>query len=227
MDTKVASKVLVTGASRGIGLAMVQQLRAEQRQVIAVGRGTSVALAATGAQVLHGFDLALHSARADLVAQLQGERFDCLLMNAGLLKPDQVSELAQCADAVQQQFMINALAPILLAAALAPQMVDGGKICFITSRMGSISDNSSGGYYGYRMSKAALNAGGKSLAVDLRARGISVGLLHPGYVRTAMTGNQGHTSPEESARGLLARVHGLSLANSGSFWHMDGSPLSW
>ena len=98
----------------------------------------------------------------------------------------------------------------------------------MTSRMGSIDDNGSGGSYGYRMSKVALNMAGKSLAIDLRPRGIAVALLHPGLVSTRMTGfsTQG-ISPEESVRGLLARIDALSLETSGSFWHANGQLLPW
>jgi NAD(P)-dependent dehydrogenase (short-subunit alcohol dehydrogenase family) len=93
--------------------------------------------------------------------------------------------------------------------------------------MGSIADNSSGGYYGYRMSKAALNAAGRSLALDLAPRGISVFLLHPGFVRTDMTGGNGDTSPEQSAANLVARMDALDAADSGSFWHANGQSLPW
>lgn len=98
----------------------------------------------------------------------------------------------------------------------------------MSSRMGSIDDNSSGGSYGYRMSKVALNMAGKSLAIDLRPRGVAVALLHPGLVSTRMTGFSAHgISPEESVRGLLARIDALSLETSGTFWHANGQVLPW
>ena len=93
--------------------------------------------------------------------------------------------------------------------------------------MGSIADNDSGGSYGYRMSKAALNAAGASLAIDLRPRGISVAILHPGYVRTEMTGNAGLIDADESVSGLLKRIDELTPDNSGSFWHSNGDVLPW
>jgi NAD(P)-dependent dehydrogenase (short-subunit alcohol dehydrogenase family) len=123
--------------------------------------------------------------------------------------------------------VVNALAPLQLVATLRPRLAAGAKIGLVTSRMGSIGDNSSGGYYGYRMSKAALNAAGMSLAHDLRGAGIAVFLLHPGYVRTDMTGGAGERSPDEAAAGLLQRMDALGLAQSGSFWHADGTPLPW
>jgi NAD(P)-dependent dehydrogenase (short-subunit alcohol dehydrogenase family) len=93
--------------------------------------------------------------------------------------------------------------------------------------MGSIADNSSGGYYGYRMSKAALNAAGMSLAQDLRSRGIAVLILHPGFVRTQMTAGHGAIAPAESARGLVDRIDELTLENTGRFLHMNGEALPW
>jgi NAD(P)-dependent dehydrogenase (short-subunit alcohol dehydrogenase family) len=114
-----------------------------------------------------------------------------------------------------------------VSAALLPRMGKGGKVAIITSRMGSIADNDSGSRYGYRMSKAAVNAAGKSLAMDVKPRGIAVALLHPGFVRTDMTGHNGLVDPPQSAAGLLARIDALTLETTGSFWHMNGEPLPW
>ena len=97
----------------------------------------------------------------------------------------------------------------------------------ITSRMGSLSDNTSGGSYGYRMSKAALNAASVSLAQDLAPKQIAVAILHPGWVRTEMTGGNGLCEPSESARGLIARIDELTAETSGSFWHANGERLPW
>jgi NAD(P)-dependent dehydrogenase (short-subunit alcohol dehydrogenase family) len=96
----------------------------------------------------------------------------------------------------------------------------------ITSRMGSIDDNGSGGYYGYRMGKTALNMAGRSLAVDLKPRGIAVAILHPGMVATRMVGFAG-IPPEQAAAGLLARLDALTLGSSGRFWHANGEELPW
>jgi NAD(P)-dependent dehydrogenase (short-subunit alcohol dehydrogenase family) len=111
--------------------------------------------------------------------------------------------------------------------ALLPCLERGAKVALITSRMGSIADNGSGGAYGYRMSKAALNAAGMSLARDLASRGIAVVLLHPGYVKTEMTGGSGNVSAEKSASQLIGRIEALDLAHSGSFWHANGETLPW
>src|SRR5690606_27563059 len=130
-------------------------------------------------------------------------------------------------DRIRKQFEVNALGPLRVTKALLPHLKKGSKVALITSRMGSIADNGSGGMYGYRMSKAALNMAGKSLAVDLKDRGIAVIILHPGFVRTDMTGGNGMIDPDESARGLIARIEELTLDRSGTFRHMNGDELPW
>jgi NAD(P)-dependent dehydrogenase (short-subunit alcohol dehydrogenase family) len=128
---------------------------------------------------------------------------------------------------IRHQFEVNALAPLRLTALLAPQFAQGAKLVLITSRMGSVADNTSGGYYGYRMSKAALNAAGRSLAHDLAPRGVAVALLHPGFVQTPMTGGRGDVDAATAASNLLARIDELTPATSGDFRHANGSPLPW
>jgi NAD(P)-dependent dehydrogenase (short-subunit alcohol dehydrogenase family) len=113
------------------------------------------------------------------------------------------------------------------AAALRSHLASPSKLALITSRMGSIGDNTSGGSYGYRMSKAALNAAGRSLAHDLRGQGVAVVLLHPGYVRTDMTGGSGQVGPSEAARMLIERIDHLTIDQTGSFWHANGEVLPW
>ena len=130
-------------------------------------------------------------------------------------------------DALRQQFEVNAIGPLRVTHALLPNLHDGSKVAIITSRMGSIADNGSGGYYGYRASKAAVNAIGKSLAVDLAPRGVSVYLLHPGYVATDMVDGHGDITPAVAAQRLVGVVDGLDLERSGTFWHSNGSELPW
>jgi NAD(P)-dependent dehydrogenase (short-subunit alcohol dehydrogenase family) len=122
---------------------------------------------------------------------------------------------------------VNAYGPLRVTHELAPLLRRGSKVALITSRMGSIADNTSGGMYGYRMSKAALNAAGKSLAHDLAPLGIAVAILHPGYVKTDMTGGHGSVPPDDAARDLLRRIDELNLENTGTFWHANGSVLPW
>jgi len=124
------------------------------------------------------------------------------------------------------QFKINTLGPLRVTEALSENLTEGAKVAIVTSRVGSIQDNSSGGYWGYRTSKTAVNMVGTNLMHELRPRGIAVALLHPGLVATEMTGHQG-VPPNEAARGLIERIDELTLANSGRFWHAEGYELPW
>ncbi len=215
---------LVTGASRGIGLELCRQLRQGGYRVVAVCRQASAELRALGCTVIEGIELTDAASVARLAAGLAGERIDVLVNNAGILARDSLTELDF--DAMRRQFEVNALAPLRITHALLPNLGAGSKVVIITSRMGSIADNGSGGYYGYRMSKAAVNIAGVSLARDLRDRDIAVLLLHPGMVATEMTGHQG-VPAAEAARNLVARIESMGLEQSGSFHHANGEPLPW
>ena len=220
------STVLVTGANRGIGLEYCRQLQQRGDQVIAVCRQSSPELDAIDVEIESGVDLTNEANRAHLVRRLTGRSLDTVILNAGLLVSMGLDDLDP--EAIRRQFEVNALAPLLLARSLVPLMPWGSRLALMTSRMGSIDDNSSGGSYGYRMSKVALNIAGKSLAVDLRPEGIAVAILHPGLVRTRMIQfNPRGVSPEQSVRGLLTRIDGLTLDNSGTFWHANGDVLPW
>jgi NAD(P)-dependent dehydrogenase (short-subunit alcohol dehydrogenase family) len=216
---------VVTGANRGIGLALTGQLRARGESVVAVCRQGSADLDRLGVRIESGIDLASRQANAALAARLARDEIDLLIHNAGVMFEDTFGDVD--GDDVRSQLEINAIAPLLLTQALAPRLASGAKVALITSRMGSIGDNTSGAYYGYRMSKAALNAAGMSMARDLAPRGIAVAILHPGAVRTGMTGGQGNLEPDESAIGLLRRIDELRLETSGRFVHQDGSLLPW
>ncbi len=217
---------LITGANRGIGLEYCRQLQARGEAVVAVCRTPSPELEALGVRIEAGVDLTATDAVARLVERLAGLPIDLLIHNAGLLEPTSLEDLDL--ESLRRQFEVNAIAPLRLTRALLNQLPPGAKLILMTSRMGSIDDNSSGGAYGYRMSKVALCMAGKSLAIDLAPRGIAVALLHPGLVRTRMTGfSQRGISPEESVQGLLARIDALNLENSGSFWHANGQVLPW
>jgi len=217
--------VVITGANRGIGLELARHYAAEGCEVIGVCRQSSDELASVAAQVIEGVDVTTDAGIEKLKAGLAGKRISLLINNAGLLQDEQLGSIDF--DSIRTQMEINAYAPLRVAEALVPLMGQGSKIANITSRMGSIADNDSGGRYGYRASKAALNAFGKSLAVDLKPRGIAVAQLHPGYVKTRMVNFGGLITPEESARGLAERIANLTLENTGSFWHSNGEELPW
>lgn len=219
---------LITGANRGIGLSLAQRLARRGETVIGVCRQSNAALAATGAQVIDGVDMADADAVASLPARLDGQRIDGLVLNAGIFTNETLDALDADAFArIQRQFDVNTLGPLRVAAALRDHLAEGAKVGIITSRMGSVADNGSGAYYGYRASKAAVNAVGKSLAMDLAPRGVAVFLLHPGRVATDMLGGHGDIGPDESAANLIARLDSLTLADTGTFWHANGTPLPW
>jgi NAD(P)-dependent dehydrogenase (short-subunit alcohol dehydrogenase family) len=217
--------VVISGASRGIGLELCRQYAARGATVIALCRTPTAQLLSLPVRVEAGVDVASDEAVSALAGRLSGVSIELLINNAGVLRRVELTNLDF--EVIREQFEVNALGPLRLTAALLPRIAHGGKIALITSRMGSIADNSSGGSYGYRMSKAALNIAGVSLARDLLARGIAVAILHPGYVRTDMTGGSGHTDPPRAAADLIARIDGLRLENTGTFWHANGEVLPW
>lgn len=225
----VHMKILVTGANRGIGLELVRCYVARGDEVIAACRRATDELRATGARVVDGVDVADAASVAALATAVGDAKLDVLVNNAGVLETDKLSPLD--VDAIRRQFEVNALGPLRVTSALLGHVKDGGKIAMITSRMGSIGDNGSGGAYGYRMSKAALNMAGVSLARDLAGRKIAVVLLHPGMVATDMTARFGSSAgmvrPEDSAAKLVARIDELTLERSGTFVHASGEPLPW
>jgi len=226
MNAVRRATALVTGANRGIGLEYCRQLQARGDQVVAVCREPSPELLSLGVRIESGVELTDADAIAALVQRLQGLSFSLVILNAGILQSMGLDDLDL--DGIRQQFEVNALAPLQLSRALMPLMPHGAKLILMTSRMGSIDDNSSGGSYGYRMSKVALNMAGRSLAIDLQPRGIAVALLHPGLVRTRMIRfNPNGIDPEESVRGLLERIDDLTLETSGQFWHAKGQLLPW
>ena len=217
---------LVIGANRGIGLALVQRLSAKGRTVIAACRRSSPALdaeAARGVRVESGVDVTSDDSVAALARRLDGVAVDELICNAGILRDGDLADFTF--EDVREQLEVNAVGPLRVARALRGHLARGAKVALITSRMGSIGDNGSGGSYGYRMSKAALNAAGVSLARDLAPQGVSVAILHPGYVRTEMTGGHGNVAPETAAAQLIDRIDELGPATTGTFWHANGQVL--
>jgi NAD(P)-dependent dehydrogenase (short-subunit alcohol dehydrogenase family) len=217
--------VVITGANRGIGLELCRRFRDRGDEVVAVCRRSSPELDELGVRVEAGVDVTSEADVAALAGRLERETIDVLVSNAGIL--ERVPLEALDFDSIRRQFEVNAVGPLRLTAALLPRLASGSKVALVTSRMGSIGDNTSGGSYGYRMSKAALNIAGVSLARDLAPRGVAVAILHPGFVRTDMTRQSGHIGPEESAAGLVARIDELTLETSGGFWHQNGEQLPW
>jgi len=223
LGSPLMNRILVTGANRGIGLELCRQLADRGDEVIAVCRRSSSELESLNLRVIEGIDVASPESVSGL-GELAPEKLDWLINNAGVLAADSYDNLDF--DAMEWQFRVNTLGPLRVTSTLLPKLATGSKIGIITSRMGSIGDNTSGGYYGYRLSKAAVNMAGMSLARDLIARGIAVALLHPGMVATDMTDGRG-VPVGQSARGLIERMDALELAQTGGFWHAEGQLLPW
>lgn len=216
---------LVTGANRGIGLELARLLVGAGWDVIAACRHRSIDLDELGCRV-ETLDVADDASAPALAARLGDVTIDLLINNAGVLDADELGSLDL--ESIRRQFEVNALGPLKITAALRGNLARGSRVVLVTSRMGSMADNSSGGYYGYRMSKAALNAAGVSLARDLADDGISVLLVHPGFVRTEMTGGRGDVEPRDAAANILRRVSEMDPADSGAWVHAGtGEPLPW
>jgi NAD(P)-dependent dehydrogenase (short-subunit alcohol dehydrogenase family) len=216
--------VLITGANKGIGLELTKQLSERGDAVIALCRKTSDELEALGVRVFRGVDVTDQDALDTVAGDLGDTPIDILINNAGIFENETLDDLDF--DRIRKQFEVNALGAIRVTSTLKSHLGKGSKIIILTSRMGSIDDNTSGSFYGYRMSKAALNMAGVNLAHDFRGKGVAVAILHPGMVATEMTGRHGIPT-SESAQGLIARIDELQLADSGGFWHANGDRLPW
>jgi NAD(P)-dependent dehydrogenase (short-subunit alcohol dehydrogenase family) len=221
----MSQTVVITGANRGIGIELAKHYQALGDNVIGVCRETSDELDEIASMVIENIDVTNVNAVEQLKIVLSNQSIDILINNAGLFCNETLNDMDF--ESIEKQMEVNAYGPLKVTLALLPQMKEGSKIANITSRMGSIADNTSGNYYGYRASKAALNAFGKSLAEDLKPRGISVAQLHPGFVQTRMVGFNGDISPETAARGIALRIEELSQETTGGFWHSNGEILPW
>ncbi len=224
----MSSTVLITGANRGVGLALAHHYHANDWQVIGVCRcsvADATELKAFAHQIIDGIDVTQTADVERLAAALGDQRLQVLINNAGLLSDESLGELDF--DSIRQQMEVNAYAPLRVVEALLNNLGSGSKIANITSRMGSIADNDSGGRYGYRASKAALNAFGRSLAMDLKPHGIEVIQIHPGYVQTRMVNFGGLITPQQAAAGIAERISALTLETTGGFWHSNGTELPW
>ena len=220
----------ITGANRGIGLEFVRQYAEDGWRVHAACRDPEAAteLGSIGGDVtVHAFDVADDGQIEALARKLKGEPIDLLINNAGVLDDDRFGDTDTATWL--RAFRINSIAPLHLLERLAPNLERSTlkRAVTLTSRMGSIADNGSGGDYIYRSSKAALNAAMKSAAIDLRGRGIAVAVLHPGWVRTDMGGPQAAIDVRTSVSGLRATIDSLTLKETGRFFSYDGKELPW
>jgi NAD(P)-dependent dehydrogenase (short-subunit alcohol dehydrogenase family) len=215
---------LITGCNRGIGLQLATQLDARGDKVIGACRSSNDELSKLGIEIIEDVDVANGDSVANLRTNLADQPIDVLINNAGILLRDEFGSINY--EDMSKQFEVNTLGPLRVVEALRDNLSEGSKVAIVSSRVGSIADNGSGGYYGYRASKTAVNQVGMNLMHDLKPLGIAVGLLHPGLVATEMTNGQG-ISAAESASGLIQRIDELNMENTGGFWHAEGYVLPW
>ncbi len=215
--------VLITGANRGIGLEFARQYSADGWDVVATVRDSSEELDALNVRV-EQLDMRNLEAVAGFGGRLQV--LDMLIANAGTYGP-KCPESEEEGEQWLETFAVNSVAPYLLARSVLPMVAETeGKLIAITSRMGSIDDNTSGGFVAYRSSKTALNSAWKCLALDNRDK-VTCAVLHPGWVQTRMGGSSAPLAPEDSVSGMRKVIDDLTPADSGSFFSYDGSEIPW
>jgi NAD(P)-dependent dehydrogenase (short-subunit alcohol dehydrogenase family) len=228
--------VLVTGANRGLGLEFARQYAAEGWKVIAACRDPGAAVdlqkladGSGGSVRVFAINVADGASVKAAASALADEPIDVLLNNAGVGNPPGKTLGALDYPGWLRVLDVNVLGPARVVEALLPNVARGGRklVVTITSRMGSIADNSSGGSYPYRSSKAAVNMVVKSLSLDLAPRGITCVLLHPGWVRTDMGGSGGKLSPAESIAAMRKLIARLGPEDSGKFYNYDGAVIPW
>lgn len=225
-----AGTVLITGANRGIGLAMASSFSAAGYSVIGTARRpeAATALHRLAAKVVQ-LDVTDPASVSALAQQLDGAPIDILINNAGMVS----QEAAEFADVdiekLLTEYQVNALGPLRVTQALLPNVMAGKRkiVANISSMMGSMELNTFGCCMGYRASKAALNSFTKTLAVDMSGEGTIFVVLHPGYVKTDMNGGEGRISAAQSAAGLYTVITGLNEADDGKFFNYDGKSMPW
>ncbi len=208
-------KVLVTGTNRGIGQELVRQLAARGDEVVAITRADC--------------DVGDPASIAALAKRLDGVALDIVINNAGVWGGEHQSATNFDPVEAMATYQINALGPLLVSLALVPNLRRGTakKLLHVTSGMGSIGDNTSGGAYAYRMAKAALNMASRSLANDLRSDGIASAVINPGWVQTDMGGNRAPTPVTDSVAGILRALDALTIATTGTFLDWKGGTYPW
>lgn len=227
--------VLITGTNRGIGLEFVEQYLSRGDRVLATCRDVAAAdsLHELGAShdklTVLPLNVASEKSMQEFFEELNGLAIDIFINNAGVYGPKSVELGEVDAAAWALVLQVNSIAPLILSQMLMPNLLKGKdkKLLYLSSKMGSIGDNGSGGSYIYRSSKTALNSVVKSLAIDLAATGFSVAALHPGWVLTDMGGPNALIDTGVSVAGMMKVIDDLNQQQSGSFFNYDGSVISW
>lgn len=226
-------QVLITGANRGIGLEFTKQYAEDGWDVLACCRDVQHASALLDLAKTHnnirvlGLDVANFSQIEALALQLKDESIDLLINNAGVYPESNLGDAD--VDAWLEAFKINSIAPLKMATAFKAQIAKSQlkKLATLSSKMGSMTDNTSGGSYIYRSSKASVNMVMKSLSIDLGTAGIAVLTLHPGWVLTAMGGSNALIDTQTSVTGMRKVIENLNINNTGKFIAYDGKEIGW
>jgi NAD(P)-dependent dehydrogenase (short-subunit alcohol dehydrogenase family) len=222
--------VLITGANRGLGLEFARQYSEAGWSVVGTARSPEKAVELRGLEVrVLQLDVTDPASVAGLAAELQNQPIDLLINNAGYANKGAKGFEDLSFEGVERVIAVNTIGPMRVTQALLPNLRLGKakKIVHITSGLGSIGENVSGGYYGYRESKAALNMFNRSLAADYREEGFICVVMSPGWVRTDMGGPEAPLSPEDSIRGMRKVIDGLTIEDSGTFQSWDGRQRAW
>ena len=222
--------ILITGANRGIGLKFAEILSANNN-IYATVRDITKAddLEKLDNTELLELDLLDKDSIKSFCSELKDIPLDMIINNAGIFQDEQMEETILDPELWLDEIMINAIGPVVLSQKLKENIMSGNdkKIIFISSQMGSIDDNYSGGYYFYRTSKSALNSAAKSLSIDWKADGIAVLMLHPGWVRTDMGGSNAKLDIDTSVRKMLDVINSLDMSKTGEFLNYEGKKLEW
>ena len=231
----MSHSVLITGTTRGIGLELARQFLDAGSDVFATARNPE-SDALQSLKAAHGDQLQLLSLDvidsvqiAEVAATLAGQPLNLLINNAGLFRSRSDDAESLSHETWLQEFHVNAIAPFMVTRALRENLAaaDDALVAMISSKMGSMSDNTSGGAYSYRSSKAALNAVTVCLSSDLADDGTRVVALHPGWVRTDMGGSNAPVDAPTSASGLKKVMLGIDTTQNGGFFDYTGTPIPW
>ena len=215
---------LIIGASRGIGFELAKQLTQQGHRVIASYRQNPGQLNELEVETVAEIDVTRDESVDTLRLALGDRKIDQLIHVSGILTNENMDDMNF--DRIRAQFETNTLGPLRIIYGLTDYLAPNAKVGILSSRVGSLEDNGSGGMFGYRISKTAVNMVGVNLAHELKKQGIAVALLHPGLVATEMTRGNG-IHPKGSAIGLINKMDELTLESTGRFWHAEGYELPW